>query len=100
MFGARHELNGIGAADFIAKNLPDGGEVAQIEGPAGSSAAKLRIKGFTEGVAKYPNLKLVASVPGDWDGTKAYNAAQTLLHRVELAFRGGNVPQREHRGAV
>lgn len=79
--GPNHELNGVGAADYIAKNLPDGGEVAQIEGQAGSSAAKLRIKGFTEGVAKHPNLKLVASVPGDWDGTKAYNAAQTLLQK-------------------
>src|SRR4051812_8292546 len=79
--GPNHELNGIGAAEFIAKNLPDGGEVAQIEGQPGSSAAILRIKGFKEGVAKHPNLKLVASVPGDWDGTKAYNAAQTLLQK-------------------
>jgi len=79
--GPNHELNGIGAAEFIAKNLPDGGEVAQIEGQPGSSAAILRIKGFKEGVAKHPNLNLVASVPGDWDGTKAYNAAQTLLQK-------------------
>jgi ribose transport system substrate-binding protein len=77
--GPNHELNGIQAADFIAKMLPDGGDVAQIEGQAGSSAAILRIKGFTESVAKYPNLKLVASVPGDWDGTKAYDATQTLM---------------------
>ena len=79
--GPSHELDGSQAADFIAKNLPDGGEVAQIEGQAGSSAAILRIKGFKEGVAKHSNLKLVASVPGEWDGTKAYNAAQTLLQK-------------------
>jgi len=77
--GPNHELNGVVAADYMAAQLPDGGEVAQIEGQAGSSAAILRIKGFTEGIAKNPKLKLVASVPGNWDGTLAYNATQTIL---------------------
>ena len=80
-WGRHHELDGSQAAEFIAKNLPDGGKVAQIEGQAGSSAAILRMKGFKEGLAKYPKLKLVASVPGNWDGTKAYNATQTLLQK-------------------
>src|SRR5882757_4287706 len=79
--GPSHELDGSQAADFIAKNLPDGGHVAQTEAQAGSSAAILRIKGFKDGVATHPNLTLVASVPGDWDGTKAYNATQTLLQK-------------------
>ena len=79
--GPSHELDGSQAADFIAKNLPNGGHVAQIEGQPGSSAAILRIKGFKDGVAKHPSLTLVASVPGDWDGTKAYNATQTLLQK-------------------
>ena len=79
--GPSHELDGSQAANLIAKLLPDGGDVAQIEGQAGSSAAILRIKGFKEGVAKYPSLKLVASVPGNWDGTMAYNDTQTLLRK-------------------
>jgi ABC-type sugar transport system substrate-binding protein len=79
--GPSHELDGSQAADYIAEHLPDGGDVAQIEGQAGSNAAILRIKGFKEGVAKHPNLKLVASVPGNWDGTMAYNDTQTLLRK-------------------
>jgi ribose transport system substrate-binding protein len=79
--GPSHELDGSQAADLIAQRLPDGGDVAQIEGQAGSNAAILRIKGFKEGVAKHPNLKLVASVPGNWDGTMAYNDTQTLLRK-------------------
>jgi ribose transport system substrate-binding protein len=79
--GPSHELDGSQAADYIAKQLPDGGKVAQIEGQAGSSAAILRIKGFKEGLAKHPNLVLVASVPGNWDGAQAYNAAQNLLQK-------------------
>ena len=79
--GPDHELDGSQAADYIAEHLPNGGDVAQIEGQAGSSAAILRIRGFKNGVAKHPNLKLVASVPGNWDGNMAYNDAQTLLRK-------------------
>jgi len=79
--GPDHELDGSTAADYMAQHLPEGGHVAQIEGQAGSSAAILRIKGFKEGVAKHANLKLVASVPGNWDGTQSYNATQTILRK-------------------
>ena len=79
--GPAHDLDGLQAADFIAKMAPEGGKVAQIEGQAGSSAAILRMKGFRDGLAKHPNLQLVASVPGNWDGTLAYNAAQNLLQK-------------------
>jgi ribose transport system substrate-binding protein len=79
--GPNHELDGSQAADYIAENLKDGGDVVQIEGQAGSNAAILRMKGFKEGIAKHPNLKIVASVPGNWDGTMAYNDTQTLLRK-------------------
>jgi ribose transport system substrate-binding protein len=79
--GPDHELDGSQAADYIAQRLPDGGDVAQIEGQAGSSAAILRMKGFRSGVAKNTKLNLVASVPGNWDGNMAYNDAQTLLQK-------------------
>lgn len=79
--GPNHELYGSQVADLFASRLPNGGDIAQIEGKAGSSAAILRIKGFKEGIAKYPKLKLVASVPGNWEGTMAYANAQTLLRK-------------------
>ncbi|GAA3522299.1 substrate-binding domain-containing protein [Aeromicrobium panaciterrae] len=79
--GPNHELNGIQAAAEFAKEFPAGGKVAQVEGQAGSSAAILRIKGFKEGVAKAGNLDLVASVPGDWDGDKAFAATQQIIQQ-------------------
>ncbi|RCG31663.1 ABC transporter substrate-binding protein [Sphaerisporangium album] len=79
--GPDHELDGSQAADELAKLSPGGGEVAQIEGQSGSSAAILRIKGFKEGVAKHPNLKLVASVPGNWDANVSYSAAQQVIQQ-------------------
>lgn len=79
--GPNHELNGIQAAAEFAAEFPDGGKVAQVEGQAGSSAAILRIKGFNDGVEKAGNLDLVASVPGDWDGDKAFAAAQQIIQQ-------------------
>jgi ribose transport system substrate-binding protein len=67
------------AGEYLASQLPDGGKVAQIEGAAGSSAAQLRTQGFKDAVSKAGNLDLVASVPGDWDASKAYDAASSLL---------------------
>jgi ribose transport system substrate-binding protein len=67
------------AGEYIASQLAGGGKVAQIEGQAGSSAAQLRTQGFKDAVSKAGNLELVASVPGDWDASKAYNAASSLL---------------------
>jgi ribose transport system substrate-binding protein len=79
--GPDHTLDGDQAAEEFAKLFPQGAEVAQVEGQAGSSAATLRIKGFKEGLAKHPNLKLVASVPGDWDADKSYAATQTIIRQ-------------------
>ena len=76
--GPDHKLDGQGAAEFLAENLPEGAQVAQVEGQAGSSAAVLRIEGFEEG-AQEAGLDLVSSVPGDWDADKAYAAAQQIL---------------------
>lgn len=79
--GPDHALDGAQAADFIAEANPDGGPVAQIEGQAGSSAATLRIAGFTEGLEEYENLDLVASVPGNWSADDAFAAANQILQQ-------------------
>jgi ribose transport system substrate-binding protein len=79
--GPDHALDGEQAATELTKLFPEGGQVAQIEGQAGSSAAILRIKGFKDGVAKDAKLKLVASVPGDWDADKSYAAAQQIIRQ-------------------
>jgi ribose transport system substrate-binding protein len=73
------------AAEFLHKIYPNGGEVAQIEGQAGSPNARKRIQGFKDTLKTYPNLKLVASQPGNWDRLTAMNAsANTLRQYPEL----------------
>ena len=80
------------AAQYIAGRLPQGGEVAQIEGQAGSPNARARIKGFKTGVAADSKLKLVASQPGNWDRLTALDAATNIMraHPNLKAFYANN----------
>ena len=85
---------GAQAATFLHEKNPNGGKVAQIEGAAGSPNARARIKGFKEQLATYPNLKLVASQPGNWDRLTALNATSNILRQYpDLA---GIRQQRRH----
>ncbi len=77
--GPDAETIGQTAADFIAKQLPEGGKVAMIEGDPGSSNALNRGKGFKEGLAKHPNLNLVASQTAKWDTNTAQTVATAML---------------------
>ncbi len=63
--GGDHREMGVMAANYIAEQLADGGQVAQIEGQAGSPAAQQRIDGYSTTVGEHANLELVASQPGD-----------------------------------
>lgn len=70
---------GENAADYIAKQLPDGGEVAMVEGDPGSSNALNRGKGFKAGLEEHTNLDLVASQTAKWDTNQAQTIATAML---------------------
>ena len=74
--------NGVRAARWFVKNRPNGGPVAVIEGQAGVYAAGQRTAGFKDTIAREgAKLKVVASVPGNWDRQVAYDAAATILQQ-------------------
>jgi ABC-type sugar transport system substrate-binding protein len=77
--GPDAETIGETAADYIATKLPGGGKVAQIEGDPGSSNALNRGKGFKAGIAKHPNLSLIASQTAKWDTNQAQTVATAML---------------------
>jgi len=83
---------GMKAAQYILGKLPQGGEVAQIEGQAGSPNARARIKGFKQGVEQSGKLKLVASQPGNWDRLTALDPAGNIMrsHPDLKAFYANN----------
>jgi len=90
--GGDHREMGVMAANYIAEQLADGGQVAQIEGQAGSPAAQQRIDGYSTTVGEHAGLELVASQPGDWDRLKALDAAANIMRANPdvLAFYANN----------
>src|SRR5262245_57975707 len=63
----------------MAKFQPQGGNLLEIRGLAGTSIDDAIHQGITEGVAAHPEFKIVSSVTGDWDQTTAQKAVATVL---------------------
>ncbi len=66
------------AGDFIASKLGKNIDVIQLEGIAGTSAARDRGEGFAQAV-KANGFKVLASQPADFDRTKGLNVMENLL---------------------
>jgi ribose transport system substrate-binding protein len=70
---------GIKAADYIAEKIGKKGNVAIIEGVAGTFTSIQRVNGFNQEIANYPDIKVVASVPADYETEKGLNVATDIL---------------------
>lgn len=66
------------AGDFIAQKLGNGAKVIQLEGLAGTSAARERGEGFKQAVDEH-KFAVLASQPADFDRTKGLNVTENLL---------------------
>ena len=64
---------------YIAKRLDGHGRIVEITGLVGSSPAMERKRGFHDAIARYPGLKIVASVPADWLHEVAEQKMDSLL---------------------
>ena len=66
------------ACDYLIKQVSSG-NVVQLEGIAGTSAARDRGKGCKDALDAQSAVKLVASQTADFDRTKGLNVTQNLL---------------------
>ncbi|OAQ13921.1 D-ribose transporter subunit RbsB [Bibersteinia trehalosi Y31] len=66
------------AGDFIADKVGKNAKVIQLEGIAGTSAARERGEGFKQAVDAN-NFEVLASQPADFDRTKGLNVMENLL---------------------
>ncbi|OZM72192.1 ABC transporter substrate-binding protein [Amycolatopsis antarctica] len=67
------------AGEFVAtKLLPNGGNLLEIRGLAGSTPAKERSDGFKQGI-EGKNITVVGSGDGDWERDKGQQQADALL---------------------
>lgn len=66
------------AGNFIAEKVGENAKVIQLEGIAGTSAARERGEGFMNAVS-LNDMNLLASQPADFDRTKGLNVMENLL---------------------
>ncbi|HIF9399268.1 TPA: ribose ABC transporter substrate-binding protein RbsB [Photobacterium damselae] len=66
------------AGKFIMEKVGQKTKVIQLEGIAGTSAARERGQGFMDAVKKY-DMDLLASQPADFDRTKGLNVMENML---------------------
>lgn len=79
--GVDNVAGGLLAAEFLAERLGRKGEVAMLEGFVGVANSEDRKRGFREGIARFPEMQLVAIQTGEWYPTKALEATQGILQR-------------------
>lgn len=67
------------AAEFIVQKLASGGDIVELEGIPGSSAARERGQGFHNVMDTQKNIKIVAKQPADFDRTKGLTVMENIL---------------------
>lgn len=70
---------GIEQMDYLSERFPQGGNVLEVRGLAGVSVDERIHSGITAGAQKYPNLKVVGEVNGNWSPTVAQKAVSGVL---------------------
>jgi len=77
---AMGELGSKSIVDFLTKKYGEPkGNVVEIQGLIGTSAARDRGQGFNNAIAKYPNIKIVARQAGDFNQEKSLNVMQNII---------------------
>lgn len=81
--GPSDTMAGQQAASMIINALPDGGQVAIIEGMMGSAAQVNRDLGFTTVMKQYSNFKIVEMQTGNWTTVEAMNVMESYLAKYK-----------------
>ncbi|MFF0319159.1 D-ribose ABC transporter substrate-binding protein [Nonomuraea angiospora] len=67
------------AAERLAKEIGEKGEVVVLQGVPGTSASRDRGQGFADGIRAFPGIKVVAQQPADFDRAKGLDVMTNLL---------------------
>lgn len=73
------EKMGASEVEYLAKKMPEGGNLLEIRGLAGVFVDDAISKGINEEVKKNPQFKIVGSVHGDWAQEVAQKAVAGIL---------------------
>lgn len=79
--GSDNATGGKMAAEFLLEKLGDKGNVVELEGTPGSSAARERGEGFDSVIESKGGVKVVARQPADFDRAKGLSVMENILQR-------------------
>ncbi|MDR3077786.1 MAG: ABC transporter substrate-binding protein [Planctomycetota bacterium] len=65
--------------EYVAKRFPNGGNLLEIRGIAGTYVNDAIHRGSVEALKKYPNLKVVGEVHGEWTSSVTQKAVAGIL---------------------
>lgn len=78
------------AAEWLARQTNGSASIVELSGTPGASVAADRAKGFREVLARYPNMKIIASQTGNFSRATAQgvmqNIAQSLGRRITAVY--------------
>lgn len=66
-------------AKWFAEKMGGKGNIVQITGSSGNSTSELRIACAAKVFEEYPDIKILASAPGEWSETTAQSVMSTFL---------------------
>ncbi len=88
------EYMGRTQVDYVSKRFPNGGNLLEIRGLAGTYVNDAIHKGIVEELAKHPNLKIVNEVYGNWTSSVAQKEVAGILPSlpevVAVVTQGGD----------
>lgn len=79
MIGSDHTEAGRRAARFLVEKLGGQGNIAELQGSSGSAPAIERKRGFEEGIAQHPGMKIVLSQTGEFTRARGKEVMEVFL---------------------
>ena len=70
--------------EYMAVQLGGQGNIMEVMGLKGSSPALERHRGFHDAITRYPDIKVVATLHGDWTEMTAYEATKRWLNGTSV----------------
>jgi len=77
--GADEHLMALSTGRYLLEKLGGKGNVIIIEGVGGSLGSAERVRGFKQALEEFPNVKLLASQPGNFQRLQALQVTENLL---------------------
>ena len=77
--GADFVKEGRDAAEWLAKKTGGKAQIAELQGSPGAAPAIDRKKGFEEGIAKHPDMKIIKTQSGDFNRAKGKEVFEAFL---------------------